>query len=584
MATGDKRVEMFINMLLSKTAMYDWFLSYLNTKQDDIVSGLFSGLSGTLDTQAIGLAADGNDMFKFDLTNASKVVVSGGQIIDLLQQDLDSYTKKIQFQNTAATDYEIYVKYALVPEEIDLDRKGIPNYIAYMDTFGEYSFPDSVTDTPGVQIKIVIDTLTEAAVSNAGRKCRAMMLIPLSASKTVAFYEATVQWDGANNYIVIPYAGANGPLGQDTGSGPPSTTAADYRVWVYGPTVKRLVSLKANKAYAYIGDVTGGGAGAPPAGTDVSTQYLLWFLTLDKAYDGIGSGGGRVIDVDSGPVELQMYTGSVLRPDLDSAQLYKDMAGITTGKMERFGRYVDCRRFIDDFHYRAATWITGGGVDNSPPHLYASAEVGAGGGTSLVQVFNGVSPANLAASGFMKMKADIGAVSNYAKLSGPNTIRIRELRPGLYFRFAYDYSSAAANRVILRLKNGMVGAALPDNAFGIIIDNTNMKGAAWDATGLPSPVYDPAVVTGANLITGMAALTIVDVYVLVTGPTTCYFWATGMTTPEFITLPFNIDTVAYDEMAYWYLEAIAITMDAVNLVIIYLDRWEFWSRGLLPAP
>jgi hypothetical protein len=531
------------------------------------------------------LAADGNDMFKLDLTNAERCIVSGGQVIDLSNNDIDYHTKKIQFENTAVTDYEVHIKYASVPEELALDpRKGIPKYSAFMDTFGEYGLPDSVTDTPGVQIKLIVDTLTEATVSNAGRKCRALMLTPLSASSTVAFYEATIQWDTVNNYILIPYAGGNGPLGQDTSSDPPSTLAADYRVWVYGPTVRRFASLKADDTYAYIGDVQGAAAGPgnPPTVFDVTTQPLIFLITLDLAYDGIGAGGGRVIVVDSGGVEYQMYNGTALRPDINRAHILKDIANQEVGRLEPFGRYADVRRFKDDFHYTSTQWDITGGPVLTPTFLYSTAPVGAG---SKITVMATPMPANYAASGVIEISAAAGGVDNNCQLSGPNSFNLSGQRPGVYFRFAAATGGVANDQLILRMRNGRVGAALPDLAFGVLLTGVNLQGAVWDASGLPNPIFDPALLS-ANLIAGIGA-GMVDVYCLVTGPTTIEFWATGMTTPISLSIAataLNFDTVAYAEMAFWMLEAVTVTRDGVSQENCYLDCWECWTRGLLLAP
>lgn len=312
MATGDRKANIFINRLLSKTAMREQLLEYLSDKLDDTISAFFQGGQGTLDDEKIGLAADGNDRFRLDLTNANKVGVATGQFIVI--PDENDVSKFIKFENAAAVPYHVGVRYnEVVWDEVDTNPKyGNAEYPSIMDSLGELGAPDSVANTPGVKIALNINGLTESGVDHSGRTVKVWLTVPVSGVQAIAFFEGVSYYSAPNNFVDIPYSGANGPLGQDTGSNPPSTTAGDYRCFIKGVTWRRNTDLSLDPTYAYLGTVTGGGAGNPPSSTDISAQTLLYLLTLDRAYDGPSTvpGFGRAINLDAGAVELNTGTGT----------------------------------------------------------------------------------------------------------------------------------------------------------------------------------------------------------------------------------------------------------------------------------
>jgi len=77
MPTGKKKVNLFINRLLSATAMKQHFLDYLVSLNDDVFASLMQGSSGTLDSDKIGLGSGVNNTIGLDTTLANKVVVAG---------------------------------------------------------------------------------------------------------------------------------------------------------------------------------------------------------------------------------------------------------------------------------------------------------------------------------------------------------------------------------------------------------------------------------------------------------------------------------------------------------------------------
>lgn len=325
MATGDRFINMFTNRLLGLTDLRERFLEYLSNKVDATVSAFFLGSQGTLDNEYIGLAADGNDRFKLDLSLANKVGVQGGQFIDI--PDETDVSKSIKFENANGVVYYVGLRYAEVEfDEAQVNPKyGNPEYPSFLDTCGEVGAPNLITNTAGVKIAIRIDSITESGVDHSGRTVKVWLTTPVSGVPSVAFYEGTSYYSGGHNYVDIPYSGGDGPLGQDTSGGvPPSTTPGDYRVWIKGVTWRRNTDLSTNADYWFAGTVTGAGAGNPPVTFDIGGQARLFLITLDRAYDGPPPypGFGRSIILDAGAIEVN--TGDGLTNDDSQAQFRLD--------------------------------------------------------------------------------------------------------------------------------------------------------------------------------------------------------------------------------------------------------------------
>jgi len=564
MATGDKVANLYLNGLLSKTVMNDWFLEFLDNKIDTVLSGLMQGRSGTLSNLKVAIAADGADKFKLTMTDASRVVVGGGQVIDLDLEDLVGHTREIPFENTVAVDYEVGIKYASVPSDLVLDpRKGTAQYAAYVETFGETGMPDSLVDTFGVSLRINIDSLCEAGVTHAGRLAKVWLYTPVSAVAATAFYEGVVQYDGVN-YITIVYAGAAGPLGQDTGTNPPSTTVGDYRVLVNGPKVIRGASIKTDYDYAYIGTITGAGSPNPPAVFDTTDQFPVFLISRQSAYDGIGGGAGRVVNVASGAIEDRLYNGTALRPDTNYGHVWLGIDGLEWRRTEAFGRVADLPRFADDFHYNTTAWAALAGI---PAHLYRGAVVGAASDLLMLNEFIVTAPN---CSGVVKLLTDSN-IGDETELIGPAIMKVRDLRPGGYFRFVMP--TLINQTVYLLLKNEYAGA--PDwKSIGFKIVDNQIYGVAITAAG--------AETLSAALGT-VVVNTVFNAYFLLTGATELTVWVDGMAAPTTLVVPFSFDMLAQADSLFWSLYA-KLQVDAGGAPHeFWLDYWETWTRGYILA-
>ncbi len=305
MPTNDRKINLYHKRLLSLTAVKNNFLDYLQGAIDEVGTAFFAGASGTLDADKIGMNnSHGGSTFDID-TAAATSVIAANHTIDLTKITGAGKTHTIPFENTAATVYWAGVFFAEVEDGVEVNpRTGDPEYTALKQSFGNVDHPTSVTDHTSY-IRVNVNSITESGVDHSGRSVKVWLVDPVHPLDSVAFFTGTIAYSAPNNYIDIPYSGANGPLGQDTSSEAPSTTAADYKVFIEGVTWRKNTDLRGVAACAVLGKITGG---TPPT-FDTGDQVNLQIISLDRAYDGIpGPGGGRKIWVDAGAVEFVTET------------------------------------------------------------------------------------------------------------------------------------------------------------------------------------------------------------------------------------------------------------------------------------
>ena len=331
MPTYDKMINIYFNRLLDQTSLRENLLEFFDDKLSETVSAMFQGQSGTLDSQKVELTSTANDTFDLDMTNARKVVVGNGNVITLPENANRVLKEHLQvpFVNTTAQTYEVGIRYQQVEDGIQINgRTGAPEYPRLREDMGEKDNPDSVVDTPGVSITLYINGLTQSSVDHSGRKAIVFLTIPQSGVESVAYYEGVVAYSSPNNQIVIPYSGGDGPLGQDTSVDPPSTLATDYIVFLPGASWKQGTStIYGDNDYAFIGRIAGNGPGATPTSFSEDLQNPVFLITLQNAYDGIGSGAGREIVANDGAVNISSLDSN----DNYRSLLVLDRLGATEG-------------------------------------------------------------------------------------------------------------------------------------------------------------------------------------------------------------------------------------------------------------
>jgi hypothetical protein len=144
MATADKHVNLSVNRILGVDRFKANFLDYLRAYDQDIVASVFA-CSGVFD--ALGLAADGNDMFKITGFAGNGIVGldGAGNFLDLDARSADFET--VQFENENAVDYHVGLKGEVLPESLAVSPvDGLPHWDRMEEIAGWEGTPDSVVD------------------------------------------------------------------------------------------------------------------------------------------------------------------------------------------------------------------------------------------------------------------------------------------------------------------------------------------------------------------------------------------------------------------------------------------------------
>lgn len=259
MATTDKRVRILDKKVLGLIELGTRFLDLLlKASRDGSVAvfprrGLFTGCTIS------GPAAD-----KFTLT---KVYGTDGTGKIALLQSADSLITAVPFENTVATPYGIGCHLAEAPDEVEVNvRTGAAQYPDLKEYVGRLGTPDSLVDNGDGTLTFRVDSVTEAAVTNAGRTVRVWKNVAASSDPAVAFEQLTVAWSGGQNKITTAHA-----FGQ---LGAASVIAGDYSVMLLGPRVSKNTDLTGVAGCIYVGSVTGAGAGVAPSVFSTASQYV----------------------------------------------------------------------------------------------------------------------------------------------------------------------------------------------------------------------------------------------------------------------------------------------------------------------
>lgn len=255
MPTGDQRTNFAAKRNLPRTRLDDTFFQYLADRILAITSRVWSGQRGIFGSAT--LVSGGNDQVEIQ-TSPVTALDGDGNILSLTTAN--GFLGPYRFENANAVDYTVGARHTLIPREVvNNPRNNVINYDRWEDSIGESADPDSVTEAAG-QLTVVVDSVFESGVSNAGRTATVFLKNPKSNVEGTAVERGVaVTWDGSNNKILT-----TGLLGQPSGSA--STDAADYTVVAEGPSIRRNTNLAATDPYAFVGTVTGGGAGNPPSG------------------------------------------------------------------------------------------------------------------------------------------------------------------------------------------------------------------------------------------------------------------------------------------------------------------------------
>lgn len=277
--TGSEWAYFQRNRLVRNEDLADHFMQYWQSVLEDLIAPLwaYAGLF-----EPVTLAGDGADKFKLN-SYAAQAGVARQEF--LRPGENLAYIEGVQFENTVGVHvYHIGLRPTFIGSELVVNPKdGTPQWTLIKHMIGLEGNPDSVVDNLDGTLTMIVDSITEAAVSNAGRKVQVYQFTPSkgATSYAIATQICTVAWDGSNNKITTVDAGSvEGYLGQTT----PSTTAGDYTVVLLGPHVSRNTDLSLDQDYAYLGTVKGAGAGNPPTVFDTSGQIVFGSSTISNLW------------------------------------------------------------------------------------------------------------------------------------------------------------------------------------------------------------------------------------------------------------------------------------------------------------
>lgn len=312
MATGDERTNFEDKRNLPQQRIKDTFFDYLLARLQEISQRVWGGERGVFGS--LTLVSAGNDKFSVQ-TLPGDLLDGNGDILTLDGTDGTS----IQFENTVSTTYYVAAKHTTIPSGVLRNpRNNVIFYDTEIDAIGKRDEPDAVTEVSGT-LEIQVDSIFESSVSHAGRLVTAFLKRPLTIDESVAIEtDLVVQWTGGVNKVVT-----TGLLGQAGGSA--STSVSDYEVVAQGVTVRKT-DLSTVDPYAYVGSVTGAGAGNPPAGFSTAGQ-------IDVS-DGINPDLHEAYTVGRTITPSSTYGGAVKISSLDSgdelnAVLHLDRRGST---------------------------------------------------------------------------------------------------------------------------------------------------------------------------------------------------------------------------------------------------------------
>lgn len=257
MATGDKKINLYLKKFLTQQQFKDNFLDYLhdhpldNTAIQYPDSGVFDGgiLSGaSSDTFRISIPTVG--------TNGQGRILS-----------LDPNYSLTRFENNQNQSYEVGLRFAEIASGTEINvRTGEVEYSFTEDAIGDIGLPSQVVDN-GTSVTLNIDPIFETNVDHGGRSV--LVYLKSAVAEADAFYVGVSNWNGTNNEVTTTHI-----FGQTAGS--VSTVASDYVVFCYGATVKRLSSLSQDPNTIFLGEVTGAGSGNVPNTFDQSQINILF--------------------------------------------------------------------------------------------------------------------------------------------------------------------------------------------------------------------------------------------------------------------------------------------------------------------
>jgi len=323
MSTGQTALQFNSKALLPYGMMRDDFFGYLKDRIDEAEAVLAwptttpSNTPGAAFGVPVAMAWTGTGMA---FTAAWQATTGKGSRV----VDDPPFAPGYAFEDAGGVTYYVAAGGSLIPSNVLTNpRTGGAEYVQWTEVFGDSDNPNNVADLGGA-LKIIVDSVTEAGVSNAGRRCYVYLNqnavvgsghLPATDDPLLIVEDLIVQWDGANNFIQSSY------IGQTT----PSLNAADYTVVLQGPMIKRnTVYTPSTTGVFYVGTILGGAHTFDGTGQNVLVQgglAALWNILR------IGTNGDLKVEVKSHVLDANEPQVSVWDTVSGSRPWYVDEVG-----------------------------------------------------------------------------------------------------------------------------------------------------------------------------------------------------------------------------------------------------------------
>lgn len=309
MTTDTIRTRLYNKKLLDYLTMDTKLLAWMVSEFRQLHSDAYTK-DGVLGGVAITVAPTGNNMVNIAAAMAVDAVSGTGRRFKLASGD--SRLQNLKIPPDAAVVYDVGLEQSDVEQGIEINpRTGDPEYLEFKEMLGRVGTPTSVTDNGNGTLTINVNSLCESGKDYSGRTVRVWLksrtdggIGPKSPTEAIAIQNITIAYSAPNNTITVPNL-----MGQTAAS----TTAADYKVMINGPTVKRegAENLRNTVGCLFLAAVTSVAAAAPIVSCNTTDQNLIG---LDLSTTGQASniqygGGGAWADGGTNPattVEAQL--------------------------------------------------------------------------------------------------------------------------------------------------------------------------------------------------------------------------------------------------------------------------------------
>lgn len=303
------------------------FMDAMRAEFDAMVRS-FMDLEGFVTPGVTVVNPAGPSVARVEALSGTQILATDGSgtMIDLTSGSTDLDVEA--FEATVATPYHVALSQVAIPAAVAYNpTSGTAEFTQTLERVGLLADPTTAIDDGDGTMTFIVDSVTEALVSNAGRKVRVWKKTPRSGVFAVALEELTVQWNGAGPLANTNYVATTSQFGQ---TGVPSVVAADYSCALLGPEVKKNTNLKTSADRAYVGTIEGDGAGG----------FGAVDLTNQRIYDsGLLAGLNEVLRIDAHgftKIRVQADAADANEPQID----VEDVAGNHPFSVDENGNLV----------------------------------------------------------------------------------------------------------------------------------------------------------------------------------------------------------------------------------------------------